>query len=356
MKRQALLYGRVIHGDGQGRKIGYPTANLADRYFKTNPQSRGVFASRAWLNGKRYDGVSVVGVPDRKKQAKIETHLLDVVFDFYGQDLTVELLGRIRPLVWYASPSALLRRIRLDVRQARSLIRLADHRDEQKIAAVRTALPELIAGMKHMPEILRVGRTELEVRDRLRRVFKKRQPSFPFIVAAGPSGAFMHHAPTRRKLRAGDSVVVDLGIKVNDYCTDLTRTYFMGRPSALLKQRYLKVLKAQERGLTKVAPFSWGKEIDRIVRGSLRDGQLHKAFIHSTGHGVGLKIHQPPSLGPRSVDMLLPGQIVTVEPGIYFKGWGGIRIEDMVLVGNHGASSLTTKIPRSLREMTIVLE
>lgn len=353
MKRQALLHGRVIHGDGQGRKIGYPTANLDDRYFKTNPQSRGVFASRAWLNGRRFNGVSVIGVPDSRKRSKFETHLLDVDLDLYGSTMTFELLKKIRPLIWFARQSTLLRQIGRDVSAVRAVIRQADIDQARQHAAVATAVRELEIGMRQLPSILKPGRTEVEVRDKLLAVFRRRKPSFPFIVAAGPSGAFMHHAPTRRRLRAGDSVVVDLGITVDGFCSDLTRTYFLGTPTARQRQRYLRVLQAQAGGIKKVRPFVPAKLIDNVVRSSLTAGELRDAFIHTTGHGLGRKIHEPPALGARSVDMLLPGQIVTVEPGAYFKDWGGIRIEDMVLLTNRSAEHLTRRIPRTLAEMIV---
>jgi methionine aminopeptidase len=353
MKRQKLLYGRVIHGDGQGLKIGYPTANLDDKYFQTNPQSRGVFASRVWMNGQQYGGVSIVGVPDVHRQPKFETHLLNVDAGFYGQHMIVELINRIRPLVWYRTQSALVRRIARDVQLAKKYIHRDDVEKLRKIIAIRTAVRELEQGMRHVPEILRVGRTELEVRDHLRWVFRRRQPSFPFIIASGPSATFMHHSPTRRKLRLGDAVVVDLGIKVGGFCSDLTRTFILGTPSPLLRKRYLAVLEAHKRGVRATVPFVSGKSIDDVVRGSLRAAGLQSAFIHSTGHGVGKVIHEPPSLGPKSVDMVLPGQIVTIEPGVYFQHWSGIRIEDMVLVTDRGSEVLTKNIPRRLSDVIV---
>lgn len=353
MHKQFLLYGKVIHGDGIGRKIGYPTANLDPKYFRINMQLPGVHAARAWVQGKRYDAVAIIGMPWRGKGRKIEVHLLDVDLNLYGQTVTAELLGRIRPLRSYVSMPALLRRIRLDIRLARKMIERADVQQVKKIASIRTAVKKLETGLRQVKQILQIGRSEIEVRNRSLKIFAPLQPSFPFIIAFGFSAAAMHHVPTRRKLKSGDMIVVDLGVIVNGYCSDLTRTFILGQPSPLLRKRYQAVLRAHGRGVRAVRPFIFGKAVDDIVRGSLRRDSLHSAFIHSTGHGVGKKIHQPPSLSPKSLDMLLPGDVVTIEPGVYFQDWGGIRIEDMVLVTDHGAELLTGRIPRQLHEMIL---
>jgi len=353
MKRRLVLQGRVVHGDGEGRAIGYPTANLDDEYFRTNPQTRGVFASLTWVDGRSYDSVSVIGVPDRKHRAKIETHLFGRRLNLYGRTLTVDLLEKIRPLQWYATTAGLLGKIESDVRRAKKIIGQTRRDRERQAGALKTAVRELGVGMRHVRKIFRVGRSELAVRDDLKKIFHRRQAAFPFIVAFGPSGAFMHHVPTRRKLRNGDAVVIDLGIKVDGFCSDLTRTYHLGRPTPLFQKRYHEVLKAQRAGIAAVRPFISGQTVDRVVRGRLARAGLQAYFVHSTGHGLGRRIHQPPSLGPKSVDIVLPGDYVTVEPGIYQPGWGGIRIEDMVFVTSSGREVLTAHIPRELSDVVI---
>lgn len=357
MRRQAVLHGRVIHGERIGRHLGFPTANLEQSYFRTNPQRHGVYAAWIWRRQRRSDGLAVVGVPGPRPDrggfphGKVELHLLDFAGSLYGEMLTAQLLERIRPLIDYRRTETLIARIRHDISAARYSFRQVEQFERNKVTALRRGVRELAREFNRVRSLIRPGWSEREVRDKLRQLFSKYQPSFPFIVASGPFGAFMHHVPTRRKLRRGDAVVVDFGIKVNGFCTDLTRTFFIGRPDAVQRRRYEAVLRAQARGLRAAQPFVMARDVDQRVRGYLKQQHLASWFVHSTGHAVGRKIHEPPSLGPKSTGILLPGQVVTVEPGIYIQRWGGIRIEDMVLVTKRGREILTDAIPKNLRHM-----
>lgn len=363
--RQAVLHGRVVHGEKLGRQLGFPTANLEQSYFRTNPQRPGVYAAWIWRDRRRYDGLAVVGVPGPRSSpstsgtggfphGKVELYLLDFSSSLYGETLTAQLLERIRPLIDYRRSETLVSRIKQDIAAARLVFTAAERFEKRKITAIRRGAQVLTTNFKHVRGLLRFGWSEREVRDKLRRLFGNYQPAFPFIVASGPFGAFMHHVPTRRKLRRGDAVVVDFGIKVNGFCTDLTRTFFIGQPSAVQRRRYRAVLDAQARGLRAAQPFIMAREVDRAVRGYLKEQQLARWFIHNTGHAVGAKIHEPPSLGAKSTGILLPGQVVTIEPGIYIPDWGGIRIEDMALLTSRGREIMTSRIPKSLRQMVVL--
>lgn len=354
MRQQAVLYGTVVRGERRGRTLGYPTANLDQQYFRSNPQPKGVYAARAWVDAVEHDALAVVGVPGPKHpHGKIEVHLLDFHGNLYGKDIAAALIRRMRPLFWYKNNANLQRRIRMDIRESRGLIAAFEREEQRKIAAIRQGADMLARIVRTLPRLLRAGRAERGIRDDLLELIGPSQPSFPPIVATGHSAAFMHHIPTRTKIKQGDMVVVDFGVTVNGFCTDLTRTFFIGTPRDRERKRYSYLLASQQRGLTAVRPFVPAALVDRAVRNSLKRVGLHRAFIHSSGHGVGRRIHERPSLGERSHDLLLPGHIVTVEPGIYFKGWGGMRVEDMALVTKEGSEALTKRIPKQLKDVIL---
>ncbi len=354
MKPRALLHGTVIRGERIGRTVGYPTANLDHDYFSTNPQPKGVYAARAWVGRTQHAALAVIGVPGTQfPQGKVEVYLLDYSGDLYGRTISAVLISRLRPLVWYRDQEKLRRRIATDVRVARPMVRQFDREEKSKHASLRSGIRIMARRFPRVRELLRTGMSELDIAERIRRVFRDFPPSFPTIVASGPYGASMHHVPTRRKLRRGDAVVVDFGIKVNGFCTDLSRTFFIGQPASLQRRRYEAVLRSSRIAGRAAQPFIMARSVDRAARSYLKQLRLARYFIHNTGHAVGRKIHEAPTLGARSVDVLLPGDVVTVEPGIYVPEWGGIRIEDMVLIGTRGAEVLTADIPVSLRSAVV---
>ena len=157
-------------------------------------------------------------------------------------------------------------------------------------------------------------------------------PGFPVIVAAGPHGARPHHDPSDRPIEQGEPVVIDMGAMIGGYSADLTRTIFLGDPPAAYIDRYNTVLSAQRRALSEIRAAMSGREADTIAREALATAGCGEQFLHGLGHGVGLKIHEFPSLGKNSDDILEPGHVITIEPGVYFEGWGGIRIEDLCVV------------------------
>jgi Xaa-Pro aminopeptidase len=164
---------------------------------------------------------------------------------------------------------------------------------------------------------------------------------FPIIVAAGPHGARPHHDPSDRPIEVGEPVVIDIGAMIEGYTADLTRTICLGEPPPAYLDRYNTVLSAQRRALTEVRAAMSGREADAVAREALAAAGFGDQFLHGLGHGVGLNIHEFPSLGKNSDDILEPGHVVTVEPGVYFKGWGGIRIEDLCVVTPTGLDILS---------------
>jgi Xaa-Pro aminopeptidase len=206
---------------------------------------------------------------------------------------------------------------------------------------------------------LSTGVTETGIAEFVIKRFKKYGApvlSFPPIVAFGKNSANIHHEPNNTKLKRGDTVMFDIGTTVNHYCSDMTRTYFFGEPSAKQKKVYLDVLKAQELAVKKLEKGerrAW--IIDKTAREFLAK-KYKNNFKHGLGHGVGTVIHEWPNFKPKSEDIIPAGCVMTVEPGIYLKGLGGVRVEDMYLItkkglpaGRQGAKCIT-KLPKNLKD------
>lgn len=185
------------------------------------------------------------------------------------------------------------------------------------------------------------------------------KPSFDTIVASGPHAAMPHARPDDRVLASGDLVVLDFGGVYDGYCVDLTRTVCVGEPSPEARRLYAVVAEAQLAGVGAVRPGAPVTDVDEAARGVLERHGFGPAFSHATGHGLGLEIHEEPRVGPRRADIpgvppagtdliLEPGVVITVEPGAYVPGLGGVRIEDDVLVTRDGVEWLT-RVPRELR-------
>ena len=202
---------------------------------------------------------------------------------------------------------------------------------------------------------LKTGVTELQVANFIKKSFVKYGApilSFPPIVAFGKGSADIHHEPSKTKLKVGDIVMFDIGTTVNHYCSDMTRTYFWGKPNIKQKKIYLDVLKAQELAMAKVRK---GERRAGIIDKTAREFLAKKYknnFKHGLGHGVGTVIHEWPNFKPKSEDIIPVGCVMTVEPGIYIKGLGGVRIEDMFLITKKSYQHLT-KLPRDLKSVIL---
>ena len=165
--------------------------------------------------------------------------------------------------------------------------------------------------------------------------------SFETIVAGGKRSALPHGRATAQPIPRRGFVVVDSGVILRGYCSDMTRTVHVGRAGREERKWYEAVLEAQLAGVAAVKPGQLAGEVDKAARQVLRRASLDRYFTHSTGHGVGLEIHEPPRLGKGQTEELRPGMVITIEPGIYIPGKGGIRIEDMVVVTERGSDVLT---------------
>ncbi|MEY4819573.1 MAG: hypothetical protein RL200_285 [Actinomycetota bacterium] len=186
--------------------------------------------------------------------------------------------------------------------------------------------------------------TERDVRDELEYRMRRHGadgPSYETIVATGNNAARPHHRPTEQLLREGDSVVIDVGGLVDGYHSDMTRTYLLGAVDPVLQTMFTVVCESQSRGVAAVRAGVMPSEIDRICREWITEAGFGPEFVHGTGHGVGLQIHESPWLRAQSNEPLREGEVVTVEPGVYRVGLGGVRIEDLLLVRAAGSTTLT---------------
>jgi Xaa-Pro aminopeptidase len=179
-----------------------------------------------------------------------------------------------------------------------------------------------------------------ELEYRMRRLGAEK-PSFETIVAGGLRGALPHAQPTAAPLKSGDLVVVDMGAIQDGYCSDMTRMLFLGAPTAKVKRTYRAVLDAQLAAIDAVRAGARTARVDAAARNVLKGHGLDRAFIHSTGHGLGLEIHESPRIGKRDKTRLQAGMAITIEPGVYLDDFGGIRIEDTVVVTEKGCEILT---------------
>ncbi|WP_201456427.1 Xaa-Pro peptidase family protein [Chlamydia sp. 17-3921] len=221
--------------------------------------------------------------------------------------------------------------------------KLRSIKSEQEIEQMRQAAALGSAGFDYVLSILHEGITEKEVVKQLRTFWAQSgatAPSFPPIVAFGEHAAFPHAIPSNRPLRQGDIVLIDIGVLLDGYCSDMTRTVAWGRPHSRLLESYPIVVEAQKSAMALCREGVLCSDVHEEAVRILRSHGLDEYFFHGTGHGVGRNIHEYPRLSPAGKSISLQsGMTVTVEPGVYFPGLGGIRIEDtLVICGNKNFS------------------
>jgi Xaa-Pro aminopeptidase len=224
-------------------------------------------------------------------------------------------------------------------------------KDEGELARMRAAAAIADAALAEIRPLLAEGPTEAEVAlalDHAMRRLGASGPSFDTIVAGGPNGAKPHHRPSSRPIGRGELVVVDFGAVVDGYCSDCTRTFCVGSPGTEELARVVEVVAASQRaGVAAVSAGVDAASVDQACRDLIAEAGWADKFVHGTGHGVGLDIHEWPRVGPGSGETLLEGSVVTVEPGVYLPGVGGARIEDTVVVERGGCRALT-EAPKEL--------
>jgi Xaa-Pro aminopeptidase len=226
-------------------------------------------------------------------------------------------------------------------------------KDTEELKLIRDAVSLGAKVYREALKAMRPGVRETEVAGKLEFAARRLGAdgmSFATIVAAGKRGALPHGRASDQPIPRRGFVVLDSGVILRGYCSDMTRTVHMGRVSKVERGWYEAVLEAQLVGIAAIRPGITAGEVDEAARSVLHKAKLDRYFTHSTGHGVGLEIHEPPRLGKKQSKRLAPGMVVTIEPGVYVPGKGGIRIEDMVVVTSTGCEVLTP-VTKNLIEM-----
>ena len=225
---------------------------------------------------------------------------------------------------------------------------LRARKDPGEIKAIRKSLAVTEAVFQEMAATLRPGQTERAIAWKIKTLIHKNGGeaiAFEPIVASGPNASQPHAEPTDRPIQKGEPIIFDFGAKVDGYCSDLSRTIFLGRPNDRFREVYGLVRLAQEKAEKGIRAGLNTREADTLARSVIDQGGYGRHFNHSLGHGVGLATHELPSLSPVKPALLESGMVVTIEPGIYLPGWGGVRLENMVVIGEHKSRLLNREAP-----------
>ncbi|MEM2609499.1 MAG: Xaa-Pro peptidase family protein [Candidatus Bathyarchaeia archaeon] len=347
MKRVELLRKKAFDGKGFD---GFLIANEANMlYFAGFPGAACLLLPRDGENMLYVYGVNY-------EQAKAE-----------GKGFCVELVGRDENLMAKVAVQAVefgIKKLAFDsltVESYRGLARrlrgkamlkpmsklvweLRKVKDPGEIELMRKAGELTCEGMKAAYEAVRPGVREFEVAAEIEYAMRRKGSwgtAFETIVASGFRSAFPHGGCTDKQIREGELVVVDIGACYRYYRSDMTRTLVAGKPSEKQERLYEIVKMAQQKAVQAVKAKAKARDIDTIARKIIEEAGYGANFVHGLGHGVGLEVHEPPVLSQQSRDRLAAGNVITVEPGIYIVGFGGIRIEDTVLVREHGVEKFT---------------
>ncbi|MCH8235351.1 MAG: aminopeptidase P family protein [Chloroflexi bacterium] len=222
-------------------------------------------------------------------------------------------------------------------------------KDADELALLQRSIDIADHAFSAVAETIRVGDTEEEIAWRIEVAVREQGAeslSFPTIVGSGPNAALPHHRAGEREVREGEPIVIDMGARYRGYCSDLTRTVVVGEPDEQFKKVYDTVLAAQLTAIESVESGMTGAEADNLARTVINEAGYGELFGHSLGHGIGLEVHEAPWVASRVEDKLEDGMTFTIEPGIYISGWGGVRIEDIVVLEN-GRARVLSHAPKS---------
>jgi Xaa-Pro aminopeptidase len=339
-------------------RLGLPGIIITDikniRYFSGFTGSDGALVvyenGGTFLTDGRYTtqaGGEVTSFPVKEYRNKIEG-IVDEVCARKLKRVGVE--SRALPLFMFSAIKSRLRgRTVVPIEEDLALLRMVKDGDE--IDALRQAVRISEESYAEIQPFITAGGREDTIAVELEYRMKKKGSGvlpFPIIVATGENGALPHAHAGDRQIRPGDLVTVDFGAQYRGYHSDQTVTVMVGKDGPKQREVYDVVLGAQQQAIEAVRPGTPVREVDRVARDYIAARGYGDYFTHGTGHGVGLDIHEPPRLSPLGEEILQESMVVTVEPGIYIPGWGGVRIEDMVEVTKSGPCVLTT-IPKSFK-------
>ncbi|MET3574948.1 Xaa-Pro peptidase family protein [Bhargavaea ullalensis] len=250
-----------------------------------------------------------------------------------------QLLSKAYPQLEVQDVGALAARLRLK-------------KSPEELDKLRTAIRLIEEVMEGAARKIRVGMTESELTAELEFLMRKvgaDGPSFSTMVLAGEKAALPHGNPGERKFRSGDVILIDMGVVKDGYCSDITRTFVVGEASEETRKIYDIVLKSTLAGIEASREGAVFADIDRASRDVISEAGYGEYFNNRVGHGVGIEVHEAPSVHGRNEEQAVPGQVFTIEPGIYIPGKIGVRIEDMVFIGEDGKAEVLTSFPRELR-------
>ncbi|MGI6085722.1 MAG: M24 family metallopeptidase [Acetivibrionales bacterium] len=273
----------------------------------------------------------------------IRNNSIDII-GFEGQVLTVSEYNRIK---------AEIAEIKSLISLESSIDRIRIIKDSEEIEDIQQAVLLGDKVFEHIIKYVKPGMKETELAAEIEYKMKKlgaKKPSFETIVAAGSRSAMCHGTATENVLKNGDAVVLDFGVIYRNYCSDMTRTIFIGEPNKELRKIYDIVITAQQAALNGIISGMSGYQADKIARDIIEANGYREAFGHSLGHGVGIEIHEAPRLSANSDDILEDGMVFSIEPGIYVEGLGGVRIEDLVVLTDGKIRNFTT----SPKDMIII--
>lgn len=340
--------------EGLRRALG---EHQVDAFMITRPENRaymsGFTGSAGWLiitadkafliTDFRYFEQATAQAPDFEviKQGTLVTDTLREVLERAG----VQRLAFEKEYVTYADYERYRERLGVDLQPVDGAVeKLRLVKDSGEVDAIRQAAAIGDKAFRRILDFLRPGLREDEVALELEFQMRKAGATglaFDIIVASGPRSSLPHGRASDRVIQEGDFVKMDFGCVFNGYCSDMTRTVVMGEPDEKQREIYDIVLEAQVAAVKAVRPGLTGKELDEVARKIIADHGYGDKFGHGLGHGVGRMVHEGPRVSSLGEDPLQPGNVITIEPGIYLPGWGGVRIEDLVVVTESGAEILT---------------
>ncbi len=323
----------------------FDNANLI--YFTGFPGANGLLIPQEGESTLFVSGVNY-------EQAKAETKGLIIQLLKRGENLMEKIAETVKadkyqidtvPIdAWRALAKAVEGENKLEA--AGSLIRrLRMVKDAEEIKLIRQACKLTSIGMKVAAETIKPGKNGKEIAAEIEYAMRKNGSdgtAFETILASGASSAFPHGSCLDKPIWEGDLVMVDIGATYKFYRSDMTRTFTAGKPSEKQQKVYETVKEAQKKAVETIKPNIPAKEVDTAARELIQTAGFGEFFVHNLGHGVGIEVHEAPTLNPESKDILAAGNVVTVEPGIYLPGWGGVRVEDTGVVTEKGFEKLTT--------------
>jgi Xaa-Pro aminopeptidase len=293
------------------------------------------------------------------EQAKNETQIFDIIHikgnlpDWLPElvsDLGWQKLGFEANYISFAShqllsETAKAKQIKLELIPTTGLVEhLRSIKEPEELELISKAVELTDAALEHAKSIIHPGIAERELAWEIEKFFRQNGSeglAFDIIVASGPNSALPHAKLTERMIQFGEPVLIDMGARIGGYCSDFSRTFCLGKADKTLKEIYNIVLQAQLSAIDGIKTGMSAAEADGLARSVIKQAGYGDKFGHSLGHGVGIALHELPTIASNSSDLLADGMVFTIEPGIYLPGWGGIRIEDMVVLEEGKARVLT---------------